>query len=120
MKLEIDLTDDKLAMLLRSALLDDAKNVGQRMASLKAEIYVDDDEASIILDEDLWEDVFSVPTVDRVAGQLGLEVEWVGSFGGSDFAWPGMAQHFKSTSDYLAVLMEAYHGQKSQSKGGPS
>ena len=63
MALVMDMDAQKAELLLRSALLDDASNIGERLAALSADIRVDyDGEAWITLDMDLWPCLTSAPT----------------------------------------------------------
>ena len=54
---KFQLNEESITLLLRTALLEDATNPGERLGALLAEIYVDEDnDVYIVLDEDLWPD----------------------------------------------------------------
>lgn len=109
LKLKIKLNDEKIGLLFRSALVDDASNINEQLAALKADISVDDDEVRIALDDDLWEDCARTPTVNALAAHLGMELEWVGTVNGFPFAWPDAGKLFNNTGTYFGEVMSMYH-----------
>lgn len=68
---KLALSERNIVLLMRSALLDDARNVSERLGALLAEITVDEDnDVSISLDEDLWPDHKEPTHAIKVATQL--------------------------------------------------
>jgi hypothetical protein len=104
-----DLNEEKIVLLIRSALLDDATNISEKLGALQAEIgVVDEDSVWISLEEDLWpEDKDPVQAI-VVAKQLGLEVELETMWSTIPFAWPGLGEMTSSTSEYTQMMLDAY------------
>jgi hypothetical protein len=110
---KLDMTDDKIVLLMRSALLDDATNISEKLAALQAEIGVDDEgELWIALEVDLWPERKDPVQALAVAKLLGLEVELVSSISTIPFAWPDLGTIASSTSEYTRMMLDAYarHG----------
>lgn len=113
MTLTMGMDAKKVELLLRTALLDDATNMNERLAALLAEISVHDDESAwITLDMDLWPEDKVSPAVEEIAKMLWLEIEWETTEGTSPFAWPGIGDHAGSTTEYLRLVLGAYGAQK--------
>lgn len=112
MALSMDLDEKKVELLLRAALLDDAANINERFAAMIADIDVEDDEAWISLDMDLWPEEKISPQAEALAKMLWLEIEWAGTMGTSPFAWPGIGEHTNSATKYFKMVLDAYGGQK--------
>lgn len=114
MHLTMGLNAEKVELLLRSALLDDATNANERFGALLAEITVDDDgEAFIALDLDLWPEHKASPEAEAIADMLMLDIDWAATSGTSPFAWPGMGEHVDSTTKYFELVLKAYREQRS-------
>lgn len=112
MTLTMDMDARKAELLLRAALLDDASNVGERLAALSADIKVDDDgDAWITLDMDLWPEEKVSPEAEAIAKMLWLELDWSVTDGTFPFAWPGIGAHFDKTTTYFKTVLDAYGGQ---------
>ncbi|WP_170571102.1 hypothetical protein [Ruegeria atlantica] len=113
MNLKMDLDANKVELLMRSALLEDATTVNERLGAIIADITVlDDDEVCISLDEDLWPDAEKATKVEALAEMLWIEVIWEGTSGAFPFAWPGLGEHTNSTPDYFKMVLDAYGSQK--------
>lgn len=113
---KLEMTHDKVALLIRSALLDDAANIAERLAVLTAEIDVDEDEICISISDELWPENKQTPATDAIASSFMLTIEWAGRIGDFPFAWPGLAEHAKTTKDYVWSFMDAYAGRQSGPK----
>lgn len=110
---KLDLTAAKIELLIRSALVEDAANVSERLGALHAEISVDDDnDVWIVLDEDLWPDSKEPVQALAVAALLGIEVELVGTAFTIPFAWPDLGKIASGTREYTRMMLDAYdqHG----------
>ncbi|MGM0743570.1 MAG: hypothetical protein ACQEVT_18620 [Pseudomonadota bacterium] len=113
MALTMDMDARKAELLLRAALLDDASNVGERLAALSADIKVDDDgDAWITLDTDLWPEDKESPEAEAIAKMLWLEIDWSVTDGTFPFAWPGLGAHSDKTTTYFKMVLDAYGGQR--------
>jgi hypothetical protein len=78
-----------------------------------AEIYVDEDnDACIVLDEDLWPENKEPKEVQAVAAILGAELELNTTCMTFPFAWPGLGHVTSSTREYTRMMLDAYreHG----------
>lgn len=109
---KLDLTEEKIVLLIRSALLDDASNVSEKLGALRAEIGADGEDVWITLDIDLWPEDKEPLQALAVAELLGLEVELISSSSDLPFAWPDLGQFASSTSEYTSMMLDAYaeHG----------
>lgn len=117
MALTMDLDSNKVELLLRAALLDDASNVAERLAALSADINVDDDgDAWITLDMDLWPEDKDSPEVVTIAKMLWLEIEWSSAVGTFPFDWPALGEQSDKTTTYFKMVLDAYGGQKLDKK----
>lgn len=113
MALTMDMDAKKAELLLRAALLDDANNVGERLAALSADIKVDDDgDAWITLDMDLWPEDKESPEAEAIAKMLWLEIDWSATNGTFPFAWPRISAHSDKTTTYFKMVLDAYSGQR--------
>ncbi|MEJ8563296.1 hypothetical protein QTO30_20135 [Yoonia sp. GPGPB17] len=113
MALEMNMDAQKAELLLRAALLDDASNIGERLAALSADIRVEDDgEAWITLDMDLWPEDKETPEAAAIAKMLWIEIDWSMTSGTFPFAWPGLGEFSDTTTTYLRMVLDAYGGQK--------
>ncbi|MDO5898781.1 hypothetical protein [Agrobacterium sp. Azo12] len=106
---KLELTAERITLLIRSALLDDATNVSEKLGALHAEITVDDDnDVWISLEEDLWPCDKEPAQAVRVAAQLGIEVALECMVSEIPFAWPGLGELTSSTSEYTQLMLDAY------------
>ncbi|NTJ45290.1 hypothetical protein G6L28_22230 [Agrobacterium larrymoorei] len=106
---KLDLNGEKIILLLRSALLDDATNISERLGALQAQVSVDDEnDACIALDEDLWPQDKEPVQALIVAAQLGIEIEVETMWSTPPFHWPGIGVTTSSTSDYTQMMLDAY------------
>jgi hypothetical protein len=106
---KLDLNEEKIILLIRSALLDDATNISEKLGALQAEISVDDENGVwIALKEDLWPEGKDPVQALAVAELLGLEVEFASSWSTIPFAWPGLGEIASSTSEYTQMMLDAY------------
>lgn len=105
----LDLNEEKIVLLIRSALLDDATNISETLAALQAEITVDDEDGLwITLEVDLWPEDKEPVQALAVAELLGLEVEVASTLFTTPFAWPGLGEIASSTSEYTRMMLDAY------------
>ncbi len=106
---KLDLNAEKITLLIRSALLDDATNISERLGALQAEITVDDDnDVWISLEEDLWPHDKEPVQALIVATQLGIEVELETMWSTIPFHWPSLGELTSSTSEYTQLMLDAY------------
>lgn len=106
---KLELNERNIVLLMRSALLDDATNVSERLGALLAEITVDEDnDVWISLEEDLWPDHKEPTQAIKVAAQLGIEIELETMWSKIPFHWPALGEQTSSTTEYLQMLLEAY------------
>ncbi len=113
MNLKIDMDSEKVELLMRSALLEGATTVNERLGAIIADITVlDDSEVCITLDEDLWPDIEKATRVEALAEILWIEVTWEGTSGAFPFAWPALGEHTNNTLEYFKMVLDAYGGQK--------
>ena len=113
MALTMDMDARKAELLLRAALLDDASNVGERLAALSADIKVDDDgHAWITLDMDFWPEDKESLEAEAIAKMLWLEIDWSVTDGTFPFAWPDLSARADKTTTYFKMVLDAYGGQR--------
>lgn len=106
---KIDLNPLNVEVLLRSALIEDASNVGERMAAILAHIGVDEDnDVYIILDVDLWSEDKDPLKAMEVAENLGLDLDVSGTCMTFPFHWPALVEVAENTPEYVKLLIEAY------------
>lgn len=106
---KLDLNGEKIILLLRSALLDDATNISERLGALQAQVSVDDEnDACIALDEDLRPEGKKPVQALIVAAQLGIEIEVETMWSTPPFHWPGIGETASSTSEYTQLMLDAY------------
>ncbi|UWQ26663.1 hypothetical protein K3553_02605 [Leisingera aquaemixtae] len=117
----LTLEEDSIALLLRTALLEDAATPAERIGAQLAEIYVDDEgDACIVLDEDLWPESKEPEEAIAVAELLGAELELNVTCMTFPFAWPGLGHATTSTREYVRLLLDAHEEQgviRRESKG---
>lgn len=78
---ELDLNFDQIIALARSALIQDARNAGEVLAAVSAEIAVDARAIYITLDAELWDEIAKAVTVRQLAKKLSLRIELEQSLG---------------------------------------
>lgn len=106
---QLDLDEEKITLLMRSALIEDATNVSERLAALMADISVDEDnDVWIALEVDLWPEDKDAAHTSALASVLGVEVEFMSSWSKIPFAWPGLGEFTTSTSEYAQMMLDAY------------
>ncbi|WP_457587702.1 hypothetical protein [Ensifer canadensis] len=106
---KLDLNEEKTILLIRSALLDDATNISEKLGALQAEISVDDETGVLIaLEEDLWAMGKEPVQALAVAELLGLEVDFASSWSTIPFAWPGLGEMTSSTTEYTQMMLDGY------------
>lgn len=111
--LTFELDEAKIALLIRSALVEDASNANERLGALFANILVDEEnDVWLLLDEDLWPEDKEPVQAFAVAELLGISVEVSMTAMTAPFAWPGLGKLTSSTKDYVQLVQEAYaqHG----------
>ena len=112
-RLKLELDTEKVTLLIRSALVEDASNVSERLGALFADILVhDDNDVCITLDEDLWPEHKEPVSALAVAAQLGINVDQELCLRELPFAWPGLGEHTKSTVEYTEMMLKAYANQR--------
>jgi len=105
----LDLNEEKIVLLIRSALIEEATNVSERLGALHAEISVDEDnDVCIILDIDLWPEDKDPTQALAVAELLGIKVDVACTQFTIPFAWPGLGEITPSTSEYTRIMLDAY------------
>lgn len=107
------LDEESISLLLRTALVEDAKTPGERLGALRAEISVDDEYGAwITLDEDLWPGFKEPEAAIAVAKTLGVELDLEATCMTFPFAWPELRHMTSDTSEYVAHLLKAFkeHG----------
>lgn len=120
---KLELSAEQIDLLIRSALLDDAITVSERLGALQAEINVDDENGLwITLEVDLWPEDKEPVQALAVAELLGLEVELECALFGAPFAWPGRGEIASNTTEYTAMMLDAYeqHGDVTKRKAKAS
>lgn len=112
-RLTLHLNEETVSLLIRCALLEDAKTVNERLGAMRAEISLIDKEVIwITFDELLWpEDKVPIAALSA-ASKLGLEVEQDISVFSEPFAWPDMGSFATDTPQFVDMLLKAYseHG----------
>ena len=112
-RLTLHLNEETVSMLIRCALLEDAKSVNERLGAMRAEInLIDGEEVWITFDELLWPEDKEPTSALAVAAKLGLEVEQELSLFNEPFAWPDLGHVTSMTEEFTAMLLKAYeeHG----------
>lgn len=106
---KFELNGEKITLLIRSALLDDATNISEKLGALQAEITVEEEsDVWISLEEDLWPHDKEPVQALIVAAQLGFEVELESMWSTIPFHWPGLGELTSSTSEYTQMMLDAY------------
>lgn len=112
-RLKLKLDADKITLLIRSALVEDATNVSERLGALIAGIDVDEEhDIWITFDEDLWPEAKEPVRALAVAELLGIEVEQSSGWRELPFAWPGLGEHTPSTVEYTKMMLDDYARQR--------
>ncbi|WGH77481.1 P-loop NTPase family protein [Jannaschia ovalis] len=112
-RLKLELDAEKVTLLIRSALVEDALNVSERLGALFADIFVhDDNDVCITFDEDLWPEHKEPISALAVAGHLGINVDKAFCLRELPFAWPGLGGHTESTAEYTQTMLKAYANQR--------
>jgi hypothetical protein len=118
-RLKLELDPKKIVLLIRSALVEDATNAGERLGALYADIDVDEDnDVWITFDLYLWPEEKEPESALAVAELLGIEVEQSLCLRDLPFAWPGLGEHTSSTVEYTRMMLEAYAGQRADKSAG--
>lgn len=120
---KLDLNSEKIILLIRSALIEEATNLSERLGALHAEISVDEDnDVWIILDIDLWPEDKDTAQALVVAELLGIQIDVACTQFTIPFAWPGLGEVTSSTSEYTRMMLDAYaeYGGLPDSKAGTS
>lgn len=114
-RLRLELSEDNVTLLIRSALLEDATNVGERLGALLAEISFDDDLGVwVTFETDYWPEEKEAIQARAVAKALGVSFDQDIVLCEPPFAWPGFAEFSSNTLDYTQTMLRAY---EEQSKG---
>lgn len=112
-RLKFDMDAGKVELLIRSALVEDASNVSERLGALFADIVLyDDDAVCISFDVDLWPEHKEPVTALAVAAHLGITVDLEICLRELPFAWPGLGEHTNSTENYTEMMLKAYASQR--------
>lgn len=112
-RLKLELNAEKITLLLRSALVEDASNASERLGALFAEINVhEDNDVWLTFDEDLWPAHKEPVSALAVATLLGISVEQEICLRELPFAWPGLGEHTSSTAEYTELMLKAYASQR--------
>jgi hypothetical protein len=109
----LELHPEKITLLIRSALVEDATNASERLGALFADINVhEDNDVWITFDEYLWPGHKEPVSALAVAALLGISVEQETCFRELPFAWPGLGEHTSSTVEYTKMMLKAYGSQQ--------
>ncbi len=112
-RLKLQLDAEKITLLMRSALVEDATNASERLGALFADINVhEDNDVWITFDEDLWPEHKEPVSALAVAALLGITVEQEICLRELPFAWPGLGEHTSSTVEYTEMMLKAYASQR--------
>lgn len=112
-RLKLELDAEKITLLIRSALVEDALNANERLGALFADITVHEDhDVWITFDEDLWPEHKEPVSALAVAALLGVSVEQEMCLRKLPFAWPELGEHTSSTAEYTKMMLEAYASQR--------
>ena len=112
-RLKLELDPEKITLLIRSALVEDASNASERLGALFADINVHGDNGVwITFDEDLWPEHKEPVSALAVAALLGINVEQEFCLRDLPFAWPGLGEHTSSTVEYTGMMLKAYASQR--------
>lgn len=112
-RLKLELDPEKIMLLIRSALVEDASNASERLGALFADINVhEDNDVWITFDEGLWPEHKEPVSALAVAALLGIGVEQELCFRELPFAWPGLGEHTSSTVEYTEMMLKAYASQR--------
>lgn len=113
-RLKLDLDAEKITLLIRSALVEDAANASERLGALFAEIGVDEgNDVWINFHEYLWPEHKEPESALAVAELLGIEVEQSLCLRELPFAWPSLGEHTCSTIEYTKMMLDAHAEQRS-------
>lgn len=107
------LDDRTIALVFRTALLEDAATPGERLGALPAEISVDEDgDAWITLDEEIWSEEKDPDAAFALAELPGSELELAVTCMTLPVAWPELGHVSTRTREYVQMLLDAYtqHG----------
>ncbi|MBL4807706.1 MAG: hypothetical protein JKY31_10510 [Rhodobacteraceae bacterium] len=111
-RFKLELNEKNITLLIRSALLEDATNTSERLGALLAAISVDEEnDVSIVFDEDLWPEGKDPIQALAVADLLGIEIDQALTCMTAPFAWPGLGEYTSSTHEYTKMLLDAYANQ---------
>lgn len=112
-RLKLELDAEKITLLIRSALVEDATNASERLGALFADINVhEDNDVWITFDEELWPEHKEPVSALAVATLLGIRVEQEICLRELPFAWPGLGEHTSSTVEYTEIMLKAYASQR--------
>ncbi|WP_270725882.1 hypothetical protein [Shimia sp. Alg240-R146] len=107
MKLELD--EEKVTALIRSALMDDANNFAERLGAQLARVSVDEEnDVWITFETHYWPEEKQPVQAMAVAEALGLSLDCDMVFNDPLFAWPGIAEFSSNTLEYTKSMMAAY------------
>ena len=107
--LRLDLDAEKIALLIRSALLDDATNISERLGALMAEISVGDEgDVCISFEVDYWPEAKEPVQALAVAEALGIRIDLEVMLTSPPFAWPGIGELTTNTLEYTKLMLKAY------------
>lgn len=112
-RLKLELDPEKITLLIRSALVEDASNASERLGALFSDINVyNSNDVWITFDEDLWPEHKEPASALAVAALLGISVEQEICLRELPFAWPGLGEHTSSTVKYTELMLKAYASQR--------
>lgn len=113
-RLRLELNEENVILLIRSALIDDAANAGERLGALLAEISFDDEFGVwVTFETDYWPEQKEAFQARAVAKALGVSFDQDIVLCEPPFAWPGIAEFSANTLEYTESMLGAY---KEQSK----
>jgi ribosomal protein L37AE/L43A len=112
-RLKLELDPEKMTLLIRSALVEDASNASERLGALFADINVhENNDVWITFDEDLWPEHKEPVSALAVAALIGINIEQELCLRELPFAWPGLGEHTSSTVEYTEMMLKAYASQQ--------
>jgi hypothetical protein len=117
MKLRLDLNSEKITLLIRASLIEDATNAKELLGALSTEIRVDEDhDVWISFDVNFWPEDKEAKAASTVAKLLGIEVFEEMRLASPAFDWPDLGEQTSSTVEYTKMLLDAYAQYASKQK----
>lgn len=111
-RLKLELREENVTLLIRSALLDDAANAGERIGALLAEISYDEEFGVwVTFETNYWPEEKEPVQARAVAKALGIGFDEEIMLDEPVFAWPGIGEMTNNTLEYTKTMLQAYEQQ---------